>query len=49
MPATPRSTYRLDPATKALLAALVARLGVSETDILRMAVRELARRNGLSA
>jgi hypothetical protein len=42
MPRAPSRTYRLDLETLALMAALAHKLGVAQTDVLRMAVRRLA-------
>jgi hypothetical protein len=42
MPRAPARTYRLDPETLALILALSRKLGVAQTDILRIAVRRMA-------
>jgi hypothetical protein len=42
MPQAPARTYRLDPETLALILALARKLGVAQTDIIRLAVRRMA-------
>lgn len=41
------TSYRLDPETKRLIAALAAHLAVGGVDVLRVAVRGLAKKEGV--
>jgi Arc/MetJ-type ribon-helix-helix transcriptional regulator len=43
------TSVRFDEETNALLELLVQRLGVAQSDVLRMAIRLLARREGVKA
>lgn len=49
MPRAPSRTYRLDPETLKLMAALAQKLGVAQTDILRIAVRRMAAVEGVAS
>lgn len=49
MPPTPTRNFRLDPQTLALLAALAQHDGVSETDVIKVAIREAARKRKVTA
>jgi antitoxin component of RelBE/YafQ-DinJ toxin-antitoxin module len=42
MPRAPSRTYRLDHETLELMAQLAQKLGVAQTDVIRMAVRRMA-------
>jgi hypothetical protein len=44
----PARSYRLDPDTLALMRTLAQRLGVTETTVIRLAVRRLAQLEGVS-
>lgn len=41
-------SFRFDPETKELLDALSAQLGVNRVGVMRMALRQLARREGVT-
>jgi hypothetical protein len=43
----PSSSYRLSPASKALLARVAAHLGISQRSVVDVALRVLARQEGL--
>jgi hypothetical protein len=41
---TPRASYRLEPEVREMIARLAGELGVSQSDVVRIAVREMAAR-----